>query len=149
MYQGIANKSNKFTALKCAVFLVWVCGVGVVSSLAGITDVFGADAETVLMRVTAYCACGKCCGEYSDGITASGHRIKDGDMFAAADAKYAFGTEMVIDGYNGGKAVKVLDRGSAIYDNRLDVFFSSHQEALEWGVRHIEVNITEKIQSTK
>ena len=138
MHQGIANKFNKFTALTCAVFLVWL---DVVSSLAGITDVLGADAETVLMRVTAYCACSKCCGEYSDGITASGHRIKAGDTFAAADAKYAFGTKMMIEGYNSGKAVKVLDRGSAIQGDRLDVFFSTHQQALEWGVRHIEVNI--------
>ena len=142
MYQGIGNKSGKFTVLKCAVFLVWVCGFGAAGSLAGITDVFGADNEIVLMQITAYCACSKCCGEYSDGLTASGHRIKDGDTFVAADAKYAFGTEMAIDGYNGGKAVKVLDRGGAIYGDRLDVFFNSHSEALEWGVQYIEVKIT-------
>ena len=31
--------------------------------------------QTVQMRVTAYCPCSKCCGSFSDGITASGHKI--------------------------------------------------------------------------
>ena len=141
MYQHIGNRSADFARLKCDVFLLWVCGAGIVSSLAGMTDAFGADEKTVLMRVTAYCACTKCCGRYSDGVTASGHKIRGGDAFVAADAKYAFGTEMAIEGYNGGKPVKVLDRGSAIYDNRIDVFFASHKEAIEWGVRYIEVQI--------
>ena len=97
--------------------------------------------ETVKMRVTAYCPCPKCCGSYSDGITACNHRIREGDVFVAADSEYPFGTEMVIDGYNNGRAVKVLDRGGAIKGNRLDVFFNSHKEALKWGVRHIEVKV--------
>jgi len=143
MIKETSRKAYNLTVLKCAVFLVWVFGFGVAGSLAGITDVFGTDTKIVLMQITAYCACSKCCGEYSDGLTASGHRIKDGDTFVAADAKYAFGTEMAINGYNGGKAVKVLDRGSAIYDDRLDVFFNSHQKAMEWGVRYIGVKVTE------
>lgn len=97
--------------------------------------------ETVKMRVTAYCPCPKCCGSYSDGITACNHRIRQGDVFVAADSKYSFGTEMVIAGYNNGRAVKVLDRGGAIKGNRLDVFFNSHKEALKWGVRHIDVKV--------
>jgi 3D (Asp-Asp-Asp) domain-containing protein len=48
---------------------------------------------------------------------------------------------MVIAGYNNGGAVKVLDRGGVITGNRLDVFFNSHEEALKWGVRHIEVKV--------
>ena len=97
--------------------------------------------QTVHMRVTAYCPCSKCCGSYSDGVTASGHRISQGDRFVAADKRYPFGTEMVIPGYKNSQAVEVLDRGGAIRGNRLDVFFNSHQEALEWGVRHLDVKI--------
>jgi 3D (Asp-Asp-Asp) domain-containing protein len=93
------------------------------------------------MRVTAYCPCPKCCGQYSDGVTACGHETKPGDVFVAADKRYSFGTEMIISGYNDGQPVKVLDRGGAIRGNRLDVFFGSHQEALEWGVRHLDVKV--------
>ena len=97
--------------------------------------------QTVQMRVTAYCPCSKCCGSYSDGITASGHKISQGDRFVAADRRYPFGTEMIIPGYKNTQIVEVLDRGGAIRGNRLDVFFNSHQEALEWGVRYLDVEI--------
>jgi len=95
----------------------------------------------VRMKVTGYCPCSKCCGEYSDGITANGHEIQPGDTFVAADKRFSFGTEMVIEGYNNSRPVKVLDRGGAIKGNKLDAFFHTHQEALEWGVRYIDVKI--------
>ncbi|MHC4498362.1 MAG: 3D domain-containing protein [Planctomycetota bacterium] len=97
--------------------------------------------RAVKMRVTAYCPCEKCCGEYSDGITACGHRIRPGDMFAAADKRYAFETEMKIPGYNNSEPVEVLDRGGAIRGDRLDVFFHSHEEALNWGVKYLLVQV--------
>ncbi len=100
--------------------------------------------QTIRMRVTSYCPCRKCCGRYSDGVTASGHKIRPGDSFISADKKYPFGTEMIIAGYNGGQPVKVLDRGGVIRDNRLDVFFDSHEEALEWGVRNLDVKLRRK-----
>jgi 3D (Asp-Asp-Asp) domain-containing protein len=98
--------------------------------------------RTVRMRVTAYCACRKCCGKYSDGITASGHKIRRGDTFIAADKRHRFGTEMVIPGYANDKPVKVLDRGGAIHGNRLDVFFDSHREAKKWGVQYLDVEVS-------
>jgi 3D (Asp-Asp-Asp) domain-containing protein len=98
----------------------------------------------VRMRVTGYCPCAKCCGKHADGITANGHKIQPGDVFVAADKRYSFGTEMVIEGYNDGKPVKVLDRGGAIRGNNLDAFFHNHQEALEWGVKYIDVKIRDK-----
>jgi len=104
---------------------------------------------TVRMRVTAYCPCPKCCGRYSDGVTACGHKLHPGDSFVAADKKYPFGTEMIIPGYKNDQPVKVLDRGGAIYGNRLDVFFDSHKEALEWGVRNLDVKVRRKQYSHK
>jgi 3D (Asp-Asp-Asp) domain-containing protein len=95
----------------------------------------------VRMKVTGYCPCPKCCGQYSDGITANGHKIQPGDTFVAADKRFSFDTEMVIEGYNNGEPVKVLDRGGAIKGNKLDAFFHTHQEALEWGVRYIDVKV--------
>jgi len=100
--------------------------------------------ESIEMRVTAYCPCPRCCGEYSDGITACGHEIQPGDTFLAADRRYPFGTEMLIPGYSNSQPVKVLDRGGAIKGNRLDVFFATHEEALEWGVQYLEVKVRKK-----
>ncbi len=100
--------------------------------------------ESIQMRVTAYCPCPKCCGEYSDGVTACGHKIRPGDTFVAADGRYSFGTEMLIPGYSNSRPVEVLDRGGAIKGNRLDVFFATHQEALEWGVRHLDIRVRGK-----
>ncbi len=97
--------------------------------------------RVVRMRVTGYCPCSKCCGAFSDGITANNHHIQPGDAFAAADKSYQFGTEMMIPGYNDDKSVQVMDRGGVIKGNRLDLFFHSHQEALEWGVQYLDVLI--------
>jgi len=97
--------------------------------------------QTVRMRVTAYCPCQKCCGKYSDGVTACGHKICQGDSFVAADIRYPFGTEMIIPGYKNGETVEVLDRGGVIRGDRLDVFFNYHHEALKWGVRYLDVKV--------
>lgn len=96
------------------------------------------DIDT-LWRVTAYCPCSECCGTDSAGITASGHRIREGDRFVAAPLEIPFYTRLVIPGYAGGLPVPVLDRGGAIKGKRLDVFFPTHQEALNWGIKHLEV----------
>lgn len=93
------------------------------------------------MQVTAYCPCEKCCGKKRNGKTACGHKIKRGDRFIAADKRFPFGTEMIVPGYNNSKPVKVLDRGSGIQGNRLDVFFDSHREALNWGVKYLSVKV--------
>ncbi len=97
--------------------------------------------QTVRMRVTAYCACRRCCGKFADGITASGHKIRRGDTFAAADKRYSFGTEMIVTGYNKSKPIKVLDRGGAIRGNKLDLFFPTHKKARKWGVKSIDVKV--------
>ncbi len=58
----------------------------------------------------------------------------------AADTKYyPFGTRMYVPGYGWGI---VEDRGGAIKGpNRIDLFFHSHEEALEWGRKKIRVQI--------
>ena len=93
------------------------------------------------MAVTAYCPCERCCGRWADGVTASGHRIRPGDAFVAADPSLPFGTYVRVPGYNGGEPVKVLDRGGAIRGRRIDVFFHTHAEALRWGRRSLDVEV--------
>lgn len=87
-------------------------------------------------EVTAYCPCELCCGEYADGVTASGHVIRPGDKFVAADPTIPFGMELDVPGYG---VVPVLDRGEAITGRKLDVFFPTHVEALVWGRRKLEI----------
>jgi len=91
---------------------------------------------TETYKITAYCPCEKCCGRWADGITASGHEIQKGDKFCAADSSIPFGTILNIPEY--GK-VKVLDRGGVIKGNRIDVYFDTHAEALNWGVKYLAV----------
>ncbi len=91
-------------------------------------------------KVTAYCPCKICCGKWSDGHTADGHKIQPGDKFVAAPAEYPFGTTMMIPFYG---TVKVRDRGGAIKGNCLDVFFPTHEQALRWGIKVLDVEIYE------
>jgi 3D (Asp-Asp-Asp) domain-containing protein len=95
------------------------------------------------MEVTAYCPCRKCCGRGAHGVTASGLRVSaNAGQFVAADTFLPFHTKLLIPGY-GDRPVPVLDRGGAIKGNRLDVFFPTHRQALDWGRRMIEVTVVE------
>lgn len=62
------------------------------------------------------------------------------DGTIAADTKYyPFGTRMYVPGYGWGV---VEDRGGAIKGkNRIDLYFDSHQEALQWGRQKVPVTI--------
>ena len=101
----------------------------------------------VKMNISGFCEKSCCCGKFADGITASGHKIVAGDCFVAAPSKYPFGTKMTIPGYNNGLPVEVRDRGGAIDDNKLDLYFgdkdgvSGHQRALEFGRQYLIVKI--------
>jgi 3D (Asp-Asp-Asp) domain-containing protein len=94
------------------------------------------------MRVTAYCACAKCCGKRT-GITASGKHVSHNHgRFVAADTSVLpFGTLISIPGYHDGEAVPVIDRGGKIKGHRLDVYFPSHEQALRWGVQRLAVTV--------
>lgn len=81
------------------------------------------------MTITAYCSCAKCCGK-SDGITASGTKAKQGRTIAVDPRYIPYGTEVIIDGVT----YIAEDCGGAIRgENRIDVFFSSHEQALNFG----------------
>lgn len=86
--------------------------------------------------VTAYCPCVKCCGK-SNGITASGIKAVEGVTVAADTNILPFGTEIEIDGH----VYIVQDKGGAIKGNRIDLYFDSHQEALNFGRQIKEVTI--------
>ena len=83
--------------------------------------------------LTGYCPCVICCGK-TNGITASG-ALATSNHTIAADRRYAFGTKMVIFG----QVYTVEDRGGAINGNHIDIFFNTHEEALQFGKRYGDV----------
>ena len=91
--------------------------------------------------VTAYCACTKCCGVMGGtGLTASGKPARQG-VTVAASRKIPMGTRLRIEGVG----VRVVqDRLAPRYDDRVDVFFSSHAEAQRFGKRSLKVTVLKK-----
>ena len=100
--------------------------------------------RVVKMEVTAYCACTKCCGPNAQGITASGlHVSHNGGKFVAADNDVlAMYTKVVVPGYDS-QPVPVIDRGGAIRGYKLDLYFPTHEEALQWGRQLVDVTVIE------
>ena len=87
-------------------------------------------------NISAYCSCAKCCGK-TNGITASGVRASANHTIAASSA-YPFGTKIEIEGLG---VFTVEDRGGAIQGNKIDVFFNSHQEALNFGRKQLRIRV--------
>ncbi len=102
-------------------------------------------ARTIEMIVTAYSPDWRSCGDSADGITATLHHVStNGTKLVAADPRLLpYGSLLTIPGYDKGQVVPVLDCGGAIKGNRLDVLFSTHEEARKWGVRKIKVTVWE------
>ena len=100
----------------------------------------GADVEAVNLgtfKLTAYCACERCCGQWADGITYTGTTATAGRTIAVDPEVIPLGSTVLIDGH----AYIAEDIGGAIDGNRIDVFFDSHSEALDFGVRSASVHL--------
>lgn len=90
----------------------------------------------IKFTATAYCGCAKCCGK-STGKTASG-TIATAGRTVAMSSSYSFGTKIEIQGMG---TYIVEDRGGAIKGNRIDIFFSNHQKALDFGRRTVYLKV--------
>jgi 3D (Asp-Asp-Asp) domain-containing protein len=86
--------------------------------------------------VSAYCHC-RVCTHRGDGITASGVRVREGTTIAAPRS-IPFGTRIWVPGA-GWRTVQ--DRLSRRYDHRLDLYFTSHKRALQWGIKTLTCTI--------
>ena len=152
-----------FAALGVLALLAVVCVRGCLrgresSAAAPAPEAFPPPAEDEKgdVLVTGYCNCGDCCGwrfswlgfgppvytygpmrgkRKEIGVTARGTQAHHGTV--AADPKvYPFGTRLLIPGYGTGV---VEDVGGAIKGKHIDVWFPSHQTALNWGRRNLKV----------
>jgi 3D (Asp-Asp-Asp) domain-containing protein len=93
------------------------------------------------VEATAYCACKICTGKEPGhpayGITASGERVRPG-MVAVDPTVIPLGTRLWVEGYGEAEA---LDTGGAIKGKIIDVYFPSHQQALEWGRKQVTIRL--------
>lgn len=113
-----------------------------ISETAGVGRIMPVEPEIVpandqkpvemIVTATAYCPCAYCCGK-TDGITASGTIATQGRTIAADPSVLAYGTEVSING----NTYIVEDCGGAIKGNRIDIFYNSHEEALEFGIQEL------------
>lgn len=94
------------------------------------------NSDYIAFTATGYCPCSKCCGK-STGITASGAKAQAG-VTVAMPSSYAFGTKVEIKGMG---TYTVQDRGGAINGNKIDIFFNTHQEALNFGRRTVYLKV--------
>lgn len=92
-------------------------------------------------KLTAYCACKRCCGKGPNdpyyGITATGTTATAGRTIAVDPSVIPYGTEVVINGHT----YIAEDCGGAIKENRIDIYFETHEDALNFGVQYATVYI--------
>lgn len=97
-------------------------------------------------RLTAYCSCEECCGIWAecrpvdeDGneivIGDSGEVLEAGKSIAVDPEVIPYGTRVYIYGHE----YIAQDCGEAIKGNRIDIYFESHEETVEFGIRYAEV----------
>ncbi|MCL2081058.1 MAG: 3D domain-containing protein [Oscillospiraceae bacterium] len=94
-----------------------------------------------MFTVTAYCECVKCNGKWTgyqlNTPTQAGMRYPVVGYTVSVDPEVIpLGSVVELEGLG---ARFAQDTGSAIKGNKIDLFLSSHEEALEFGVKQLEV----------
>lgn len=92
----------------------------------------------ITVTATAYCPCEKCCGK-SDGITATGIKATAGRTIAIDPSVIPYGSEIEIDGHT----YIAEDCGGCVKGNKIDIFFDTHKEALDFGKRQLTIIVNE------
>lgn len=100
------------------------------------------DYELVTLIVTAYAPFDNQSGMCNDGDptrTSTGTYPSRGTI-AVNPRRFPYGTKFYIEGYGEGVA---LDTGGAMRQNsnKIDVFVDTYKEAINWGMREIEVKV--------
>lgn len=86
-------------------------------------------------RITFFCPCSQCCGQWAGGPTASGAMPTAG--WTVANGSLPFGTLVEIEG----QTYCVEDRG--VSGDQFDIFVNSHEEALQRGLYYTDVYVIE------
>ena len=91
-------------------------------------------------KITHYCPCPLCCGEWADGITYTGTQATEGRTVAVDPDVIPLGSTIEI----AGQQYIAEDIGAAIQGNRIDVYMASHEAAEQAGVKYAEVLLYEQ-----
>lgn len=85
--------------------------------------------------ISHYCPCEKCCGEWADGMTATGTVATEGRTVAVDPDVIPYGSRIAVF-YDSGEIVEYIaeDCGGVIKGNKLDIFISDHDRANELGI---------------
>lgn len=87
-------------------------------------------------KITHYCNCSICCGKYAGmGLTASGAKLQAGITIAVDPKVISYGTKITINGHT----YIAQDCGGGVKGNHIDIYCSSHKEALANGTYTVEV----------
>lgn len=86
--------------------------------------------QSVALEVclTAYCPCTYCCGEWADGITATGVKAQANHTIAVDPDVIPLGSWVLI----GEEWYRAEDTG-AFCGNIVDIYFDDHEEAKDFG----------------
>jgi len=94
--------------------------------------------------LTAYCACPICCGQWSNGYTATGTLATEGRTIAVDPGVVPYGSKVLLIWPDGTQHEYIAeDCGSGINGNRIDVFIADHEAARVFGVQHAAAYLTE------
>ena len=86
-------------------------------------------------KLTAYCPCSICCGEWAGGPCASGNYPSAG--YTVACNSLPMGTVIYIEGYG----TYVVEDTGGMGGSVIDIFFNTHEEALAFGASYANVYI--------
>ena len=95
-----------------------------------------------ICKVTAYCKENypHICNDGNSSVTATGTVPLAGRTVAVDPSVIPYGSEVIINGHT----YIAEDCGGSIKGNRVDIFFATHQEALDFGIQYADVFYVEK-----
>lgn len=101
----------------------------------GATSIEYGEADQFLgsFQATAYCGCESCSGGHT--LTYSGTVPQANHTIAADLEHYPIGTKLLINGI----VYTVEDKGTHVQDQRIDIYFATHEEALAFGLQTVDV----------
>jgi 3D (Asp-Asp-Asp) domain-containing protein len=99
------------------------------------------DTETEVQELTVTATAYTASCEGCSGITATGVNILDNPdekVIAVDPSVIPLGSKVYVEGYGYATAA---DTGGAIKGNKIDVFIPEHEDAINWGVKKVEVTV--------